>query len=124
MWILIVIIIVAGTVAAGASLLWDKEKPLPVKTACTTCSPTSKCEQDCMMEAAIQEIEYFDDEALDAYKGRRSDDYSDSEVVAFREVMETLAGDDLRAWQRSLVRRGIAMPDALKDEYILLATEG
>ena len=35
---------------------------------CATCDgENSKCEMDCMAEAAVKEIEYFDDEELDAY---------------------------------------------------------
>ena len=48
---------------------------------CTTCSPESpKCEQTCMMEAATKPIEYFDDEELDAFRGRPADGYTDDEV--------------------------------------------
>ncbi len=72
------------------------------------------------MEAASEEIVYFDDEELDAYKGRASDSYSAEEVEEFREIMEEMSSEELRAWNRSLHLRGIDMPNELKDEYILL----
>ncbi len=124
MWILIVGIILIGTIAAGASLLWDKEKPLPVSGDCKGCSATpTHCELVCTMEAAVKEIEYFDDEELDAYQGRESNHYTDDEVEEFRHTMESMKPSELRAWQRSLGLRGVNMPDQLKDEYILLVGE-
>lgn len=72
------------------------------------------------MEAAVNEIEYFDDEELDTFKGRDSNGYSDQEADLFREVMETVRPDELRAWCRSLTLRGVSMPDQVKDEYVLL----
>ncbi len=124
MWILIVGIIVIGTLAAGASLLWDKEKPLPVGGDCKGCSVSStKCEQECMLEAAVKEIEYFDDEELDSYRGRESNSYTPEEAEEFLKVMETLRPTELKAWVRSLNLRGVNMPDEVKDEYIMLIGE-
>lgn len=124
MWILIVALVVLGTIAAGASLLWDKEAKIEVGTDCASCSgDNAKCEQECMMEAATKEVEYFDDEDLDRYAGRASDEYTDDEADEFREVMETMHQDEVKAWNRSLILRNISMPDQIKDEFILLATQ-
>lgn len=124
MWILIVALVVLGTIAAGASLLWDKEARIEVGTDCASCSgDNAKCEQECMMEAATKEVEYFDDEDLDRYAGRASDEYTDDEADEFREVMETMHQDEVKAWNRSLILRNISMPDQIKDEFILLATQ-
>ncbi len=122
MWIFIVAIIVIGTIAAGASLLWDKDSEIVVGNDCTSCSGSnSKCEQECMMEASVREIEYFDDEELDAYKGRESNCYTDEEADEFRQIMETMKPEEVKAWNRSLILREISMPDQVKDEYIMLA---
>ncbi len=122
MWILIVALVVLGTIALGASLLWDKDAKIEVGADCTTCSGTNdKCEQNCMMEAAVKEIEYFDDEDLDQYKGRESDDYTDDEAEEFRNVMETMRPEEVKAWNRSLILREVNMPDQIKDDYIMLA---
>ncbi len=94
----------------------------PTSSDCSTCSdPTASCEQICMMKAAVKPIEYYDDEELDAYKGRPSDAYSDDETEQFAEILETLRPEEVKAWSRSLVLRGINMPDGIKDEYIELA---
>ncbi len=122
MWILIVALVVLGTIALGASLLWDKDAKIEVGADCTTCSGTNdKCEQNCMMEAAVKEVEYFDDEELDQYKGRESDAYSDDEADEFRAVLETMRPEEVKAWNRSLILRGVNMPDQIKDDYIMLA---
>lgn len=93
------------------------------KGDCSTCTDDNpSCEQMCMMKAATEPVEYFDDEELDAFKGRDAGSYSDDEVALFAEVLETLKPDEVKAWNRSLILRGIAMPDAIKDEYIALAT--
>ncbi len=73
------------------------------------------------MEAATQSIVYYDDEELDIYRGRPSDQYSDDETEAFAEVLETLKPDEVKAWGRSLILRGINMPDGIKDEFVALA---
>lgn len=93
------------------------------KGDCSTCTDDNpSCEQMCMMKAATEPVEYFDDEELDAFKGRDAGSYSDDEVALFADVLETLKPDEVKAWSRSLILRDIAMPDAIKDEYIALAT--
>lgn len=90
---------------------------------CTRCSPDNvMCEQECMLKAATEPVEYFDDEELDAYKGKASDSYNEDETAQFAEVLETLRPEEVKAWNRSLILRGINMPDGLKDEYFSLAT--
>lgn len=71
-----------------------------------------------MMEAATKEIEYYDDEELDQYKGRDSACYKDEEVDQFSEVLYTMKPEEVAGWTRSLKLRGINLPDQLKDEVI------
>jgi hypothetical protein len=93
----------------------------PAAASCATCSGSDpKCEQECMMEAATKEIEYFDDEELDAFKGKTSGDYSDEEAEQFSEIMYTMRPEEVKDWNRSLILRGINMPDQIKDEAIML----
>ncbi len=93
------------------------------KGDCASCTgDDASCEQVCVMRAATRPIEYFDDEELDDYKGRPSDNYNDDETAQFAEVLETLRPDEVKAWNRSLILRGINMPDGIKDEYIALAS--
>lgn len=88
---------------------------------CTRCTPDNvMCEQECMLKAATEPVEYFDDEELDVYKGRASNSYNEEETTQFAEVLETLRPEELKSWNRSLILRGINMPDGIKDEYISL----
>lgn len=92
------------------------------KGDCSTCTDDNpSCEQLCMMKAATEPVEYFDDEELDEYRGRASNNYNEEETAQFAEVLETLRPYEVKAWNRSLILRGINMPDGIKDEYISLA---
>ena len=92
------------------------------KGDCATCTDDApSCEQLCMLKAATKPVEYFDDEELDDYKGRASDSYSDKEIAQFAEVLETLKPSEVKEWNRSLILRGINMPDGIKEENIALA---
>ena len=85
------------------------------------CGKHAVCEKEQLMaDALAPDIEYFDDEELDAYKGRASNAYSPDEAAQFEEVMTTMRPDEVAAWLRSLQLRGINLPDELKDEAIML----
>lgn len=123
---LLLSLVALGIIAALISLISNKlygESPvvMPTDADCATCSDaTTSCEQACMMKAAIKPIEYFDDEELDVYKGRPADAYTDEETEEFAEILETLKPEEVKAWNRSLILRGINMPNGIKDEYIEL----
>ena len=119
---LVVSLVLLGLVAAllgRFSSRRDEEQPVVTTDTCATCNgENDRCEQDCMMEAATKQIEYFDDEELDRFKGRPSDSYDDEEVEQFDYVMSTMQQADLAPWCRSLTLRGIEIPDQLKDEIV------
>lgn len=124
MLILLIMLAALGVISAIIFLLQKDNKPIETGIDCSTCNgDNDKCEQTCMMEAATQPIEYYDDEELDRFSGRPSDEYNDQETEEFREVLLTMAPQEVKAWNRSLIMRGINMPDGIKDEYILLAEE-
>ena len=98
----------------------EEEEPLQEGVSCNTCNgENSKCEQDCMMEAAIKEIEYYDDEDLDRFAGREADSYTDEEVEEFSEVLYTMQPEEVAGWNRSLILGGINLPNKQKDEVII-----
>ena len=116
-------LIILGLVSAVLSILSHHkgrvEDSLVEGITCNTCNgENSQCEQECMMEAATKEIEYYDDEELDTFKGRLSDDYTDEEVEQFSEVLYTMKPEEVAGWNRSLILRGINLPNQLKDEVI------
>lgn len=128
MLVLFLSIIVLGVIVALVSKLRQKpdvsEPPVTVAATCSTCDGSNtKCEQDCMMEAATKDIEYYDDEELDRFRGRPSDSYQDDEVDMFSDVLYTMRQDEVAGWCRSLTLRGINLPNQLKDETFMLAGE-
>jgi hypothetical protein len=70
-----------------------------------------------------QEITYYDDEELDAFAGREAGDYSPEEEEQWRDVLYTLQPADLLGWGQSIKHRGLAMPAAIHEEFLQLATE-
>ena len=125
MAILLISLFVLGVVAAIIGVFSHNKNGgsdvITIGNDCSTCNgDNSKCEQECMMEAATREIEYFDDEELDVFKGRQSDEYTDEEVEQFREVMYTMRQSEVKDWSRSLILRGVAVPDQMKDELLML----
>ena len=119
---------IRGLVAAFAQKLTGKSSTddtlVAPSTDCGTCDGSnSKCEQECMLEAAVKEIEYFDDEELDAYRGRPSHDYSEAEAEQFADILYTMQPEEVAAWNRSLILRGINIPDQIRDEMLLLLSD-
>lgn len=129
MLILILSIVALGIFAALYSLLLSRGKhddePIKVTQTCATCdgTPTTKCEQDCMMEASTKPIEYFDDEELDSFIGRPADSYTDDETEQFSDVLYTMRQDEVAAWCRSLNLRGIQLPNQIKDEVVMMISD-
>ncbi len=126
MLILLASLVLLGLLAALLSWLHrrrtgEEEQVVVAAGDCGSCDGNnSKCEQECMLEAATKPVEYFDDEELDQYRGRQSDEYTDDETGQFAEVLETLRPDEVKPWGRSLLLRGINMPNGIKDEFIAL----
>lgn len=70
-----------------------------------------------------KEIEYYEDEELDRFRGREADEYSNDEIEEFRYVLETMREDEVAGWCRSLQLRAIILPEALKDEVLMIVGE-
>ena len=87
------------------------------------CGQHETCEKDSLLAAVSKGIEYYDDEELDRFRGRTSEQYTSEEVGEFREVMFTCQDEEVAGWGRSLQLRGIELPDELKDELFLIIGE-
>lgn len=126
--ILIGILVIVGMgVIVGASTLISRHNSTepdvvaPAAGDCATCSGINDdCEQTCMMEAATKEVEYYDDEELDRFKGKESSEYTDDEAEEFSEVLHTMRPDEAKGWNRSLILRGINVPNQIKDDLITM----
>ena len=72
------------------------------------------------MEAATREIEYYDDEELDRFRGRQSNQYTDEEAEEFANILYTMQPQEAKGWNRSLILREINVPNQIKDELITM----
>ncbi len=132
MFQLILLLIALGVVAGVAGYIRNRElkkqlergeideMPTIRKRPEGCCGKHAVCEKDQLLAAAGKDVEYFDDEELDAFRDRPSDQYTPEEVAQFEEVMTTMRPDEVQDWLRSLNLRGINLPDDLKDEAIML----
>ena len=112
---------------AAITTLFTKKKEgepdvvMPTSGDCSSCDGTNdKCEQVCMMEAATREIEYYDDEELDRFRGRQSNQYTDEEAEEFANILYTMQPQEAKDWNRSLILREINVPNQIKDELITM----
>lgn len=112
---------------AAITTLFSKKKEgepdvvMPTSGDCSSCDGTDdKCEQVCMMEAATREIEYYDDEELDRFRGRQSNQYTDEEAEEFANILYTMQPQEAKGWNRSLILREINVPNQIKDELITM----
>ena len=120
--ILLGLILLAALFGIFATKRGEDKEPVHMPTSsCATCNGVDEmCEQVCMMEAATKDIEYFDDEELDRFKGKPSDQFTDEEANEFAEVLYSMKQEEVKDWNRSLMLRGIHLPNQLKDEVIML----
>lgn len=87
------------------------------------CGMHITCEKDSLLAQVSEKIEYFDDEELDAYAGRDAGSYTEAETEEFRDVLLTLLPTDIAPWARSIQLRGIALPEAVREELLMIVAE-
>ena len=135
MWILVVVLI--GVILFGLTTGYfynrnlqkkisngELEKEPSVKTLNDECCGQHQiCEKESLLAAVSKQIEYYDDEELDSFKGRSSDTYTSREIEEFRDVLYTMKEEEVAGWSRSLQLRGIELPNELKDEVFLIVGE-
>lgn len=87
------------------------------------CGQHETCEKDSLLAAVSKQIEYYEDEELDRFRGRASDEYTEEEVEEFRSVLYTMKSMEVAGWVRSLQLRAVELPDDIKDEVFLIVGE-
>lgn len=96
----------------------------PVVTVDTECCGQHEvCEKESLLAAVSKQIEYYNDEELDRFRGKDPSSYSDEENEEFREILYTMREEEVAGWVRSLQLRNVPLPDALKDEVFLIIGE-
>lgn len=136
MWYIVASIIVLGFVSAWLDKRYKRnrdenigseeisESPSPDKESGTECCGMHEvCEKESLLAAVSKDIEYYNDEELDSFRGREGGNYTPEEITEFGEVLYTLRSEEVAGWVRSLQLRGIDLPDPLKDEVILIVGE-
>ena len=140
MWILIASLVALGFVSALAGIQRNRKlakqlangeiAEMPEVKMVLDCGADSceldegkSCDLDCMTPIIKQDIDYYDDEELDAYKGKASDQYTDDETEEFRNVFYTMQEEDVPGWVKSLQQRELEIPDSLKDEVLSVLRE-
>ena len=122
-------IICLGVVAAilQKSYNWKieekKEQSASIQSLDGCCGAHEICEKESLLAAVSKNIEYYDDEELDRFKGYSSNSYSSGEVQEFADVLYTLRSEEVAGWVRSLQLREIELPDQLKDEIVMIVGE-
>lgn len=130
---LLLLLLALGIVAAliGTALQWwhsvhnpgSTTEPVIRQRSSDCCGQHEVCEKESLLAAVSKAVEYYDDEELDRFAGRRADSYDMHETDEFEEILTTLRSEDVAGWIRSLQLRGIELPDALRDEVILIVGE-
>ncbi len=135
MWILIISLIALAVVAAVAGTIRNRRLHKKVESGELDAMPEVKevdqeccgqhevCEKESLLAAVSKKIEYYDDEELDRYIGVSPDAYTPEQEDEFRDVFYTMQSEDVAGWVRSLQLRGIALPEGIKDEVLLIVRE-
>lgn len=87
------------------------------------CGQHETCEKDSLLAAISKQVEYYNDEELDRFRGKEGDEYSEEECEEFRDILYTMRTDEVAGWVRSLQLRYVNLPDELKDEVFLIVGE-
>lgn len=87
------------------------------------CGQHEVCEKESLLAAVSKQVEYYNDEELDRFRGKESGAYSSDEIEEFREILYTMREDEVAGWVRSLQLRAVALPDELKDEVVMIVGE-
>lgn len=124
--IAVVIFAVIGIVVLARANIKSEKTEITEKVSVPVsdcCGAHEVCDFD-EIKADETRIEYYDDEELDELKNKNENEYSNSEVEQFREVLYTLNTHEIRYWLLSIERRKINLPAILMSEARNLMVEG
>lgn len=135
-YLIIFLAIIILVAVAARFLRTDEQAPSPQEGVVTEtsaqpepeeeevcCGQHETCEKDSLLAAVSKDVEYYEDEELDRFRTRRSDEYTAEEVEEFQEILYTMRNDEVAGWVRSLQLRHIELPDPIKDEVFLIIGE-
>ncbi|MCF0181385.1 MAG: phospholipase [Muribaculaceae bacterium] len=128
------LILLAILVAVGLPLWYLDRKKHPAGEDPEIIEPKQECTDDCctthdvcpsheLLTGLDEPAVYYDDEHLDRFLGRQASAYQPDEIDEWRDVLYTLLPADRMGWCKSLKKRGITMPSAIHDEFLMLLNE-
>ena len=104
--------------------LTEEDVPAEINPADMECCGQHEiCEKESLLAAISKQIEYYDDEELDRFRGREGNDYTETETEEFRNILYTMHSEEVAGWVRSLQLRQVNLPDDVKDEVFLIVGE-
>lgn len=93
-----------------------------VEVADDCCGAHEVCESDSLLSSS-DNIEYFEDEDLDRFKGTPAKSYSDEAIEEFRDVLYTLKEREVANWVKSMQLRLVELPDIIREEALMIVEE-
>jgi len=98
----------------------DKQDKADLPDDC--CGAHEVCESDSLLRSN-DKIEYYADEELDDFKGKEANQYNDSQIELFREVLYTLKEREVAGWLKSLQLREVPPPLIIREEALMIVAD-
>ncbi len=97
-----------------------EEEGKEVPTDC--CGAHEVCEADSLLSSS-DNIEYYNDEELDRYRGVAPKGYSDEAIEEFRDILYTLKEREVAGWMKSIQLRQVQLPEIIREEALMIVEE-
>ncbi len=126
MWVLIIILVLFGLVLMLTTYISRRKKTVETEITINEdgecCGAHEVCDRESLLSADAN-VEYFDDENLDALADVQPEKFTDDQLNQLSDVFYTLQESDVAAWLRSLQVRRIQLPLELREQALLIVSE-
>ena len=126
MWVLIIILVLFGLVLMLTTYISRRKKTVETEITINEdgecCGAHEVCDRESLLSAGAN-VEYFDDENLDALADVQPEKFTDDQLDQLSDVFYTLRESDVAAWLRSLQVRRIQLPLELREQALLIVSE-
>ena len=106
-----IIISIIGLLVIVALFTYSSKSKTKTEEPPVVAPPADCCGAHAICEKGLKKID-----ELDQYRGIPSDGFDDQQIDQFREILYTIRPEELSDWFISLEKRGIELPDVLKQE--------